>query len=302
MDCYNSNNQPAGSRGQAMMHGMMNTGASRMPFQKDSCEGDNMDIKFQIQRMEKEAYYFVLRAFIAQSDLLSWEKVGLITALRKELNVTDSEHGQILGQISSDESVKRIREWRKGAHESLPTNMNVPGHVIPPNKTLPGRPPLAKPRKYLSHDKPFSATIPSSEPAHFRQDQYCFELAAISTVDPRKIANHNFPELLGNKHEGSSQSYLHGVPAIHTGKFKNGSDPIQIRSTDKIIHEVKQMAFGRGNPDPLQLQKAMSILGEHERDILQALDRIANLSAENDSCNQLQHSQDQLHGSRHRTL
>lgn len=36
-------------------------------------------------------------------------KEWLITELRKELNVTDTEHGQLLVKINSDESIKRIR-------------------------------------------------------------------------------------------------------------------------------------------------------------------------------------------------
>ena len=36
-------------------------------------------------------------------------KEGLITELRKELNVTDTEHGELLGKINSDKSIKMIR-------------------------------------------------------------------------------------------------------------------------------------------------------------------------------------------------
>ncbi|WCJ43557.1 Emsy N Terminus (ENT) domain-containing protein [Euphorbia peplus] len=294
MDFYNFKNEASsGSHGLAIEQEMMNTGASRMPFMKDSRE---RGIKIQIQRIEKEAYYFVLRAFNTQSDLISWEKVGLITALRRELNISDSEHVQILGLINSDESVKRIREWRKNAHQPPPTNMQAPVRDILPNKTTPALPRPPKSQNYLSHDKAMTTSL---APEHFRKDQHCYEVATHSTVDSMKIANHNFPTIFG----GSSQSYLHvGCPSIHTDKFKNCSDPIQIRSTEKIIHEVKQIAFGRENPGPIQLQRAMSILGEQERDILQALDKITNVSDEIDSRNQLYHSQEQLYGSRRRMV
>ncbi|KAI4301017.1 hypothetical protein L6164_034336 [Bauhinia variegata] len=79
---------------------------------------DLMDLEHHIYFVETEAYSSVLKAFIAQSDLLTWGKEGLMTELRKELNVTDAEHGEILMQINSDKLVKLIREQRKLASHS----------------------------------------------------------------------------------------------------------------------------------------------------------------------------------------
>ncbi|KAE9588755.1 putative ENT domain, protein EMSY-LIKE, plant [Lupinus albus] len=92
-------------------------------------ERDIMDLEHQIHCMEIEAYSSVLKAFIAQSDLLTWGKEGLMTDLRKELNITDIEHGKILTTINIDDSVKWIREQRKVAYHSqdyLKVN-NTPG-------------------------------------------------------------------------------------------------------------------------------------------------------------------------------
>ncbi|XP_022718815.1 uncharacterized protein LOC111277003 isoform X2 [Durio zibethinus] len=97
---------------------------------------DEIDMTFQIQCLEKEAYSSVLRAFIAQSELLSWAKEGLMTDLRKELNVTDTEHGELLLKINSDKSLKMIREWRKSApcvQGSLVGELNASGSA--PNPT-----------------------------------------------------------------------------------------------------------------------------------------------------------------------
>ncbi|XP_061989821.1 uncharacterized protein LOC133708377 [Rosa rugosa] len=66
-----------------------------------------------IHHMEAEAYHAVLKAFSAQSDSISWDRVALMTKLRKELNITDDEHGELLVKIrQSDESIRALREWQ----------------------------------------------------------------------------------------------------------------------------------------------------------------------------------------------
>ncbi|KAK4758146.1 hypothetical protein SAY87_019447 [Trapa incisa] len=71
------------------------------------------DMETQIHLIEQEAYCSVIRAFKAQSDAISWEKEGLITELRKELRVSDEEHRELLSRVNADETIRRIREWRK---------------------------------------------------------------------------------------------------------------------------------------------------------------------------------------------
>ncbi|KAK4791653.1 hypothetical protein SAY86_032066 [Trapa natans] len=71
------------------------------------------DMEIQIHLIEQEAYYSVIRAFKAQSDAISWEKEGLITELRKELRVSDEEHRELLSRVNADDTIRRIREWRK---------------------------------------------------------------------------------------------------------------------------------------------------------------------------------------------
>lgn len=54
--------------------------------------------------------YLHWSAIITQKALVTAQgKEGLITELRKELNVTDTEHGELLLQINSDKSIKMIR-------------------------------------------------------------------------------------------------------------------------------------------------------------------------------------------------
>ncbi|RRT45719.1 hypothetical protein GW17_00032225, partial [Ensete ventricosum] len=74
-----------------------------------SSDKDLRDMEFQVHCIEIEAYSAVLRAFIAQSNDLSWGKEELISELRKELRVSDVEHREILGKVHSDDSIKFLR-------------------------------------------------------------------------------------------------------------------------------------------------------------------------------------------------
>ncbi|KAM7261571.1 hypothetical protein ACFE04_020648 [Oxalis oulophora] len=89
------------------------------------------NIEAEIHRIEQEAYCSVLRAFKAQSDTISWEKESLITELRKELQVSDDEHRELLSRVNADDIIRMIRDWRltggtqvgrhNGSYEVLPT-------------------------------------------------------------------------------------------------------------------------------------------------------------------------------------
>ncbi|KAK4789558.1 hypothetical protein SAY86_016862 [Trapa natans] len=94
-----------GGRTAGSMRAMM-AGAAPLP----TIHGD---METQIHLIEQEAYYSVIRAFKAQSDAISWEKEGLITELRKELRVSDEEHRELLSRVNTDDTIRRIREWRK---------------------------------------------------------------------------------------------------------------------------------------------------------------------------------------------
>uniref|UniRef100_A0A804INJ2 ENT domain-containing protein n=1 Tax=Musa acuminata subsp. malaccensis TaxID=214687 RepID=A0A804INJ2_MUSAM len=102
------------------------------------------DMEVQIHWLEQDSYSSVLRAFKAQSDAITWvvihivfqidimlllsifqclcailllrhekvclqEKESLITELRKELRVSDEEHGELLSNVNADGIIWRIR-------------------------------------------------------------------------------------------------------------------------------------------------------------------------------------------------
>ncbi|KAL9248409.1 hypothetical protein vseg_021734 [Gypsophila vaccaria] len=95
------------------------------------------DMEMEIHNIEQEAYYHVLRAFKAQSDAITWDKEGLITELRKELRVSDEEHRELLSKVNNDDTIRRIREWRKtngiqsgGLSSSQPMHESVPSPTV----------------------------------------------------------------------------------------------------------------------------------------------------------------------------
>ncbi|KAL6188186.1 hypothetical protein ACLB2K_039579 [Fragaria x ananassa] len=135
-----------------------------------------------IHHMEAQAYHAVLKAFSAQSDSLSWDRVAMMTKLRKELNITDDEHAELLVQIRrSNESVRALREWRNSNGTAIQEFVNV------------------------------------------------------------------------DKRSGF----------------------VQIRATDKIIHEVEKLLDCQEIISPARLEEAKLLLQEQERDILEALDQLA---------------------------
>ncbi|KAJ4721330.1 protein EMSY-LIKE 3-like [Melia azedarach] len=272
------------------------------------------EMKLQIHCMEKEAYSNVLRAFIAQSDLLSWGKEGLITELRKELNVTDTEHGELLVKINSDESIKVIREWRKGVqHPQEPLYGKVKAPGFAPNsignalqkKVKTSQPSVSKSQHYVSHGvpslgtqswkyvphiPPTSGSLLSSVPVQIRDDQHSGEFAMFTSRNSEqstRIVSNNYQAPA----DGKQKVVLKSQPkkGSHAPAAKKRSDVIEIRATDKILHQVERTIYGTKNPSPVQVEKAKLVLRDHERAILEALDKLADVSDGDDSPNALQH-------------
>ncbi|KAK8941339.1 hypothetical protein KSP39_PZI010771 [Platanthera zijinensis] len=98
-----------------------------------------VDMETQIHQLEQEAYTSLLRAFKAQSDTLTWEKEELITELRKELKVSDTEHRELLSMVNADDIIRRIREWRQaGGRQPGFTNNAQPAHDALPSPSVSG--------------------------------------------------------------------------------------------------------------------------------------------------------------------
>ncbi|KAG0571595.1 hypothetical protein KC19_VG025400 [Ceratodon purpureus] len=74
---------------------------------------NSLQIDQQIRQLELDAYHSLLRAFSAQSEVITWSKEGLMSDMRKELRVADEQHREMLGKVSHDETLRRIRQWRQ---------------------------------------------------------------------------------------------------------------------------------------------------------------------------------------------
>ncbi|KAJ7971959.1 Protein EMSY-LIKE like [Quillaja saponaria] len=248
---------------------------------------DLINLEHEIHCMETEAYSSVLKAFIVQSDLLTWSKEGLMTDLRKELHVTDAEHRDLLTKINSDESVKMIRQQRNAAfcvkdHVVMNTLGYTPDSMgnAAQKKLKVSNSAAFDPDKYISYGQSSLETVPSSMPALFKDDQQNAALAVIYPVNYGKSLgafNHDVP--LPIRTGGQVKSQLEKV--LHTPEFGNlnsRSDLIEIRATDKLICEVESMICNREHPDPVEIEKAKIILRDHERTLLEALAKLANVS------------------------
>ncbi|PKA51072.1 hypothetical protein AXF42_Ash010512 [Apostasia shenzhenica] len=119
------------------------------------------DMETQIHQLEQEAYSYVLRAFKAQSDSLTWEKESLITELRKELKVSDVEHRELLTMVNADDLIRRIREWRQaGGRQPGLMNNAQPVHDPLPSPSVSG----SRKRKNTSQSVP-SLSLNAPSPA-----------------------------------------------------------------------------------------------------------------------------------------
>ncbi|XP_010266719.1 PREDICTED: protein EMSY-LIKE 3-like [Nelumbo nucifera] len=263
----------------------------KIPSATVSCGMDATDMKLQIHCIETEAYSAILKAFIAQSDVLSWGKEGLMTELRKELNVSDLEHRELLVKVDSDDSVRMIREWRKGtaADQRLLSNkMNPPGSV--PNavghasqkRLKTSHSAVSSSPNYISHTQSSAAAIHSSSTKHFRDGQRDGEMASFSAQvnagQLMKSVGHN--RLVPGMGKGRAPVFQSkkGFPPPGVDNVKKRSDIIEIRATDKLIREVERVIYGGEESDPVQVEKAKLILREHERAIVEALDKLADVS------------------------
>ncbi|KAJ4969744.1 hypothetical protein NE237_002843 [Protea cynaroides] len=243
---------------------------------------DSTDMIHQIHCIETEAYSAILRAFTAQSDLLTWGKEGTLTELRKELNVSDLEHRALLVKVNSDDSVRMIREWRKsitGEKGSLGNKTNSSGSkpnslVHASQKRLKtSHVPISSSPKHIRYSQPPPAAIPSSAVTHFRDCQWGGETAVFGAQgnvrQSMKSASH------GRQAPSAGKGR---IPIIHATDFRKRSDTIELRATDKLIDEVERVVYGGGELDSFQLENAKLILKDHERAILDALDKLADVS------------------------
>ncbi|CAA6673904.1 unnamed protein product [Spirodela intermedia] len=240
---------------------------------------NSTSMNLRVHSIEMEAYGAVLRAFVAQSDVLSW----------KELRVSDFEHREILAKVNADESIKAIRASHKDAdfpQEPLTGSgyaLESAGRV--PCKRLKGSGAnTSSSPRYLPSPKPAS-------PLHTGEnDQRDYGAARIyPQVNPGrelKPSSHEKQRSTSGKEEDLWPLIL-WIRALYIyGKSSSdlGPDVIEIHATEELIHEVESVCRGE-NPDPLQVERAKSMLREHERALVQAIARLAQVAGGDESTN-----------------
>jgi hypothetical protein len=73
--------------------------AESREIKQETLNDQKARVQEQIHRLELEAYQNLMKAFHACGDVLSWQKMELLSDLRVHLHITNDEHLQILNVI-----------------------------------------------------------------------------------------------------------------------------------------------------------------------------------------------------------
>ncbi|CAN6439866.1 unnamed protein product [Victoria cruziana] len=257
----------------------------------------------EIHGLERGAYNAVLKAFIAQSDDLSWSKEKLMSELRKELRVSDVEHRQSLAIVDSDDLLRHIRERRaecarsqellpvtagmvssstnlsrkklKTAHLTTAASPNFLPWVHSSSGIPSGHLVVSSSNYMVPHAQPSPTTIPY---VHKRDSK---------RVEDKPVNQGNTEGAVkGVGHHSQMPGKGRGALKVHFGKSyaplpsgsdKKGTDKIEIRDTHTILDEVERICRV-ANPDPILVEKAKSILKEHEQSLLDAIEKLGSMS------------------------
>ncbi|KAK6942065.1 ENT domain [Dillenia turbinata] len=217
--------------------------AEKMPLVRNHHQVDAMDI----HELEMEAYRAVLRAFIAQSDHLSWGKVGLKTDLQKELKVTDSEQNKVDNTALfctpiGDASRKKLKPSCHSASTA---------------------------KAYAPPGPPSSAAVPCSFSVrrleeHYRNGKQNGRPAIhvdCSVEQSMKLYNPTTQVPSGAKGNCTWISLSRkGFNTQEAVPVTEKSDLIQIRVTRDLINQVQKMVFGKTVLVPAQIEEAKLIL------------------------------------------
>ncbi|MCO5597749.1 hypothetical protein L7F22_051830 [Adiantum nelumboides] len=125
-----------------------------------------------LRKVEKEAYVAVLRAFTAQSEVITWRKEQLLVTLRQELRISDEQHLEVLKGMDSNAAPQQFRDRRlpeeehggliyapnvdlaAGARKKPKTSHNLQANLPPPPmKSAFPSPPPPPPPLVTSHAK-----------------------------------------------------------------------------------------------------------------------------------------------------
>uniref|UniRef100_A0A7N0RH64 ENT domain-containing protein n=1 Tax=Kalanchoe fedtschenkoi TaxID=63787 RepID=A0A7N0RH64_KALFE len=233
------------------------------------------EMEIQTHHLEQEAYCAVLRAFKAQGDAITWEKESLITDLRKELRVSDDEHRDILSRVSSDDVIRRIREWRQSSgHQSVMLN---------PSQAMSN----ARRKQMILTSVPslslgmHSAPLEQGSMAGLRLKR------PKSNICPADIrgAGENPSEFLADgvglqgQVDGGNGLTAQAAPQFpqnnHIGSGNKLPEDIEIFDTNTLIREVERV-FNSSNPNPAEVETAKKMLREHEQALMEAITILAS--------------------------
>ncbi|XP_015697235.1 uncharacterized protein LOC102718114 [Oryza brachyantha] len=245
--------------------GLKKAGISNVEVIKDSLDlvpmiKDAQDTAFQIHCLERSAYACVLRAFFAQSELLTRSQAKLLTKLRKELRISDAELREVLVNVTSNEYIKSLRNCSLANNSGLKdsafdTRAMVPDKIVKDGQVFNSfTNSLAQESQIYSCAMPFmrsvdilgSSYMTKKEP-FMTKNQYCLDPHAVVPAKELKSGN------------GCALAYLKSYPSE---QLPVAVPSAQKRSTDDLLDTKTLPCEVTGcNQSPIQLKHRQANTG-----------------------------------------
>uniref|UniRef100_A0A0E0M7Z7 ENT domain-containing protein n=1 Tax=Oryza punctata TaxID=4537 RepID=A0A0E0M7Z7_ORYPU len=159
---------------------------------------DARDTAFQIHCLERSAYASVLRAFFAQSELLSQSQAKLLTKLRKKLRISDVELREVLVNVTSNEYIKSLRKC------SLANNSGLKDPAFDARAMVPD--------KIVKDGQVFTSFT------------NCISLSQESQISLRAMPSVRSVDILGSSHRTRKEPCLDPHAVFPTEKLKSGNE------------------------------------------------------------------------------
>ncbi|WOK98118.1 protein EMSY-LIKE 3 isoform X2 [Canna indica] len=190
------------------------TGNGKLTVNRIHCAKMKTDMEIQIHQLQIEAYSSILRAFKADSDVITWEQENLITELRNELRVSLEEHREILRRVNADSVLQKMRFVNEDLQsQGLKSGLKLM-YGPEPTSTFNKRKRMSQPSPFLSVDpsSPEYESQPVATPA-----QPCSESAKRAAITGSNLKKLKSVSYLEAEHDSSMKS-TQIPPAGSTGK------------------------------------------------------------------------------------
>uniref|UniRef100_A0A0D3HE10 NAD(P)H dehydrogenase (quinone) n=2 Tax=Oryza TaxID=4527 RepID=A0A0D3HE10_9ORYZ len=221
------------SGSQSLSVGLNKASICNIEVTKDSLDlvpmiTDAQDTAFQIHCLERSAYASVLRAFFAQSELLSRSQAKLLTELRKKLRISDAELREVLMNVTSNEYIKSLRNC------SLANNSGLKDPTFDARAMVPDK--LVK------------------DGQSFTSFTNCISLSQESQISPRSMLSVRSVDILRSSHRTKKGPCLYPHAIVPAKKYSGNEYTLSyLKSSpaEQLPVAVSSVQVKRSTDDPL---------------------------------------------------